>query len=286
MSEPSQGIGGNPSSMDYAKTTKDKKTATPIAGPNLYFYFIKLKQSSLVPGTLRIDPSNPSANRHLSHVHCSSAWQAPLFLGGSKPVETDVQVGMQQKSSCIKFNHSAGFVFWCSNLDWHSIVANLWSCYVLLRSVLGTSYIFYHILFEIFWSMRLWGLVDWNVKTRGCQAFAVVNVLIGVIDKQVNETCMQPCGFAMSKTACIRLISRLFISCVWSLGMESLFCLSCAAWVAAKESKKMTWAVKVVSGLGPCVIDFVLQKSGSHRTFAYLAFLWMSSEFEFFPFGG
>lgn len=124
------------------RQTKNKKAATPIAGPNLCFYFIKLKQSSLVPGTLRIDPSNPSANRHLSHVHCSSAWQAPLFLGGSKPVETDVQVGMQQKSSCIKFNHSAGFVFWCSNLDWHSIVANLWSCYVLLRSVLGTSYIF------------------------------------------------------------------------------------------------------------------------------------------------
>ena len=49
------------------------------------------------------------------------------------------------------------------------------------------------------------------MKTRGCQAFAVVNVLIGVIDKQVNETCMQPCGFAMSKTACIRLISRLFM---------------------------------------------------------------------------
>ena len=196
------------------RQTKNKKTATPLAGPNLYFYFTKLNQSSLVPVTLRIDPSNSSAKRHLSHVHCSSAWQAPLFLGGSKPVETDVQVGIQQKSSCIKFNHSAGFMFWCSNLDWHSIVlvANLWSCYVLLRSVLGTSYSLYILFEEIFWSMRLWGLVDWNVKmwqesvrikigfpnlfnfqpgssavklrfTRGCQAFAVLNVLIGVIDK-------------------------------------------------------------------------------------------------------
>ena len=137
---------------------------------------------------------------------------------------------------------------------------------VLLHSILGTSYI----LFEIFWSMRRWGLVDWNVKmwqesvrikigfpnlfnfqpgsfavklrfTRGCQAFAVLNVLIGVIDKQVNETCMRPYGFAMSKTLCIPLISWSF---VWSLELtlESLFCLSFAAWVAAKESK-MPWAM-------------------------------------------
>ena len=117
--------------MDSAKTNyKTKKTATPIAGPNLYFYFNKLKHSSPVPGTLRIDPSNSSANRHLP---CPLLLHPPplgrLLFFSSKPVETDVQVGIQQKFSCIKFKHSVGFMFFsCSNLDWHSIVANLWFC--------------------------------------------------------------------------------------------------------------------------------------------------------------